>query len=365
MKKWQLRTIIVLALGAVGFVALGYRPALSPDLAKSVTGNPIVVPLQDANEQSAAWGFTYVWDLAQSPGYTVRYGDLAPQAFSVLQDPRWEISVEAREGQLRISAPAPVLHARDATCQVTTTCTVRPMGSYLLRTADGSMHRKRLLMLNCHVQVIPSWWGKMEKTDLLQVILLDVTAGTADLLNPHNIGLGIGGELMLSTASTGLPERYSGSAARRELLLLHDALCSVNSEITARQAAELLALQGQRVVAQYTAPELEWPDNWGNDAETAEELHQSIIPTLQFLQEHECFGSGELADFINGPVFGAIFGESFVSPQDKQRAAIPEMTIISSGLPDEALPGEAIAVPDDSESTPAPPPTPSQPVPAS
>lgn len=351
MKKWQWRTVIVLALGAVGFVALGYRPALSPDEAQSIAATPLVVALKDEGEQTADWGFTYTWDLAQSPGYTIREGDAEPSAFSLLKEPRWEISVEARNGKLIINAPAPLLHTQDPTSQVTTKTRVRPLGTYRLRTADGSMHVKRMLMLVCQAQVMPSWWGEITSTSLLQVIMLDMTDGTADLINPQNMGLGTKGELLLSMAPSGLPARYNGSACRRELLLLHDALCSVSSPLEARQVAEHLNIQGQRVVTQYAAPELEWPHNWGNDAETAEEIHKSIIPTLQFLQEQDCFGSQELADFINGPVFGAIFGESFVSPEDKQQAQAPEMTIISTGLPDEALPGEAVAVPDDSEST--------------
>lgn len=354
MKKWQWRTIIVLALGAVGFVALGYRPALSPDEAKSISSTPLVVALEDEGERTADWGFSYTWDLAQSPGYTVREGDAEPSAFSLLKEPRWEISVEARKGDLTIKAPAPLLQAQAPTSQVMTKTRVWPLGTYLLRTADGSMHVKRMLMLSCQARIMPSWWGKITTTSLLQVIMLDITDGTADLLNPQNMGLGTKGELLLSMAPSGLPARYNGSACRRELLMLHDALCSVTSPLEARQVAEHLKIQGQRLVTQYAVPEMEWPRNWGTDAETAEEIHKSIIPTLQFLQEQDCFGSQELADFINGPVFGAIFGESFVSPEDKRQTHAPEMTIISTGLPDEALPGEAVAVPDDGESTVAP-----------
>ena len=354
MKKWQWRTAAVLALGVAGFVALGYRPALSPDRASGDAATPLVVPLQTERETASAWSFDYEWNLAESAGYAVREGDVEPSAFSLLEEPRWMISVEAQNGSLSIVAPPPLLHAQDGTCQVLTQSQVLPLGSYCIRTADGSTHTKRLFMLRCRAQIVPSWWGKVVSTCVVQVMMVDVIDGTADLLNPQNLGLGAGGELVVSMSSSGLPERYSGSACRRELLLLHDALCSVDSPLMARKVAAHLAAQGQRVVSLYAVPELEWPHNWGNDAETAQQIHESIIPTLLFLQQRDCFGSPELADFINGPVFGAIFGERFVSDDEKFKADIPEMTIISTGLPDEALPGEAIAVPDDDETLPAP-----------
>ena len=118
MKKWHIRTLCILALGAVGLVALAYRPAFETDLAEMppFCENPsIKLSRHDGNNDIS---FEYRWDLSKSPSGTLLSGDIQPDAFSLIQPAEWVIKVYTEKGQLKAAANNPIIHATNSTYSV-------------------------------------------------------------------------------------------------------------------------------------------------------------------------------------------------------------------------------------------------------
>lgn len=336
MKRWHKRTVAVLALGAVGFAALALRPALVADkqLADALSRDEMAL----APDQAAAAGqraLCYRMGTARCPGITLMESSDGVRGFSeLLQDAVWVIDARVRDGKLMISAPPPLLHAKSSLCRVISSSSVSIRGTHRVRMPDGKTHVKYVVALRLRAEIQPSFWAASHVSEMAQVLLIDPVAGTMDYLNPEPYFPVAAGELTVVPADGELPQRYSGSATRQEMLRMLDLLASVTNGRMADAAGMTLAARADNFVALMAEADAAWPECWGTDAATARELHEAVVPTLLFLQRNACFDSQALADFINSEDFGRIFGESFADVKLSDPEAEPGgRTEETDGLP--------------------------------
>lgn len=353
MKRWHRRTLIVLLLGGAGFIALAMRPALVPDEAFPPTVElclPLPPQQADSSDQLAA---TYRWDLRNSPGITLSNCPDGVNLFrESLRQATWSIGFVISDDKLRINAETPLLHAIDSSCLVQTQSRITLRGQYRVRMPDGALHTKYVVELALAARLTPSFWGKPVSSELYQLLLIDPAAGSFDHLDPSAYVLlpSEGAELTRAPGTAELPARYSGSFCRQEMLRLLDLLASVTDTDMADAAAPVLQSRAEQLVKLCADAQAPWPQNWGNDSETAEEVHRAVIPTLLYLQEKACHNSSDLADFINGQAFGRIFGESFRdghdTPADRGRNNNLTPTHPGTAHPDTDSPAEDLPAQD-------------------
>lgn len=314
MKRWHKRTLLVLVLGAAGFIALAMRPALVPDeVEQQDAGLNIPLP-SDQAEAADKLAVSYRWDLADSPGITLSSSPDGVNLFRErLRRAEWRIGFVVRDGSLLINAETPLLHAVDRSCLVQTQSRLALRSRYRVRMPDGSFHDKYAIELAIAARLTPSFWGKTLNSSLHQLLLVDPVAGTFDPMDPsaYLFVPSEGAELTRAPGAPELPARYSGSFRRQQMLRLLDLLASITDARTADAAAPVLQSRAEQLVQLCADAQAPWPQNWGDDREAAEEVHRAVIPTLLYLQEKDCHNSADLADFINGEAFGLIFGESF------------------------------------------------------
>lgn len=314
MKRWHKRTLLVLVLGAAGFIALAMRPALVPDeVEQQDAGLNIPLP-SDQAEAAGKLAVSYRWHLADSPGITLSSSPDGVNLFRErLRRAEWRIGFVVRDGSLLINAETPLLHAVDRSCLVQTQSRLALRSRYRVRMPDGSFHNKYVIELAIAARLTPSFWGKTLNSSLHQLLLVDPVAGTFDPMDPsaYLFVPSEGAELTRALGAPELPARYSGSFRRQQMLRLLDLLASITDARTADAAAPVLQSRAEQLVQLCADAQAPWPQNWGDDREAAEEVHRAVIPTLLYLQEKDCHNSADLADFINGEAFGRIFGESF------------------------------------------------------
>lgn len=348
MKRWHKRTLLVLVLGAAGFIALAMRPALVPDEAEQQDAG-LSIPLpSDQAEAAGKLSVSYRWDLADSPGITL---SSSPDGVHLFRDrlrrAEWCISFVVSDGKLLISAETPLLHAVDRSCLVQTQSRLALRSRYRVRMPDGTFHDKYVIELALAARLTPSFWGKTLNSSLYQLLLVDPVAGTFDPMDPsaYLFVPSEGAELTRAQGAPELPARYSGSFRRQQMLRLLDLLASITDTRTADAAAPVLQSRAEQLVQLCADAQAPWPQNWGDDREAAEEVHRAVIPTLLYLQEKDCHNSADLAAFINGEAFGLIFGESF---RDDGGAAPSASDGGDSSLPrtDDDIPFNVITVPD-------------------
>lgn len=357
MKRWHKRTLLVLVLGAAGFIALAMRPALVPDeVEQQDAGLNIPLP-SDQAEAAGKLAVSYRWDLADSPGITL---SSSPDGVNLFRDclrrAEWCIGFVVSDGKLLINAETPLLHAVDRSCLVQTQSRLALRSRYRVRMPDGTFHNKYVIELAIAARLTPSFWGKTLNSSLHQLLLVDPVAGTFDPMDPsaYLFVPSEGAELTRAPGAPELPARYSGSFRRQQMLRLLDLLASITDARTADAAAPVLQSRAEQLVQLCADAQAPWPQNWGDDREAAEEVHRAVIPTLLYLQEKDCHNSADLADFINGEAFGRIFGESFRdggdsttdpadggnSPLPRTNDAIPFNVITDSDLADD-IPGDS------------------------
>ncbi len=348
MKRWHKRTLLVLVLGAAGFIALAMRPALVPDeVEQQDAGLNIPLP-SDQAEAAGKLAVSYRWHLADSPGITLSSSPDGVNLFRErLRRAEWRIGFVVRDGSLLINAETPLLHAVDRSCLVQTQSRLALRSRYRVRMPDGSFHNKYVIELAIAARLTPSFWGKTLNSSLHQLLLVDPVAGTFDPMDPsaYLFVPSEGAELTRALGAPELPARYSGSFHRQQMLRLLDLLASITDARTADAAAPVLQSRAEQLVQLCADAQAPWPQNWGDDREAAEEVHRAVIPTLLYLQEKDCHNSADLADFINGEAFGRIFGESF---RDGGDAAPSASDGGDSSLPrtDDDIPFNVITAPD-------------------
>ena len=191
-----------------------------------------------------------------------------------------------------------------------TTCHAEQVRQIRRRQPSGEYHVIRHILLSC---IVPIHDEAKAPTIYLQQIEVDTQAGTVDLIpcmTPARYAQ-LPARDYRTLTNSGLQEKYNGAPIRRDMLRLLYAIAAIDSPLQAATAANELDTFAWDLAKRAPEPKKDWPHNWGQYAEDAQEIAKELTPTLIYLQEHNCFDSEELADFINGSAFGAIFGDSF------------------------------------------------------
>lgn len=327
MKRWKIRTLVILALGVAGMAALAYRPALVGDVVRYETDMPLGIVLREQNMESRAdMEEEYRWSFKRSPSHTVFLHQNAQDAFSLLQgEPVWVLRFKARNGTAVVEGNLPQMQLDGVLGQVQAHFLVYPSGFATLRLPNGRQQFQRMFTLMCELTVTPCLWGEPAHSIAVQQVMVDFYDDAMDLVEPEQARILAGGMRrvdVVSAVPSGLPERFCGNTCERELTRYLYSVASIYNQGTAALALPALQRQGRELVDTFADAEKPWPDCWGDAADTARLNAQKIIPLLQTFKEQNAYGSKELEEFLNGPVFQRIFGENLLDiqaePQVKQ-----------------------------------------------
>lgn len=308
MKKWHKRTLIVVALGLLGTVALGLRPALTPDDVQEIKHFSTELPLPDRQKDSR-FCFTHTIQL-HSPHRGTWYAGGQQTVHPLLTPAEWSIQVSCADGKLRVTAPPPPLHSKWAHLRATWVVGIGDV-SYV-RRPNGSRHAEYQLHLSCNIERTPCFWQEPQREMFVQFITVDVADEAADLGTALLAAADSPFFSEFSPGTTGpaaqLPARYCESPVSNALLRLLHTLAACTPETHEQLTPRLV--NGAAQLARF-ATQAPWPDCWGNSADMARTIAYRVGPTLEFIAENECFGNQQLADFINGEHFSRIFGDKF------------------------------------------------------
>ena len=267
--------------------------------------------LHDA-EAHADFQFEYQWNLRDCPSGTVILGGLEPQTIHEMKgDAIWTIALTARDGTLTINSDIPQPESANPFCKLHARFYIAEKPTVMVRMPSTRRHSLRRFTLFCSLEA-DYGFGIKRRTAYLQELAVDLTDGAADLQAP-----GIPASLkeqphtyILRGAPTGLPERFCGTAAERELLRYLFELAKVENAATAAALLPQLRQRGQQLIDSFADASAPWPDCWGRGAGTARSLSRKVLPLLAHMQEHNCYDSAALAEFINVPIFCRIFGDA-------------------------------------------------------
>jgi len=325
MKKWQRITLIILALGVLGGLASPFRTTIRRDSTNlEQAPEACRMELKDEREKTGDFHVDYTWKLHAHPSRTLLLGALSPDAFSLLEEADWKISLKVSEGELHIRSQAPDLHARDKMQHVDASFSYEILPSIQVMRPDGTRHPIHTIRLGCEVCVHLPGKSEPTRTFAFQDIAIDLVDGTADLVSPSLLRLqhiDMNSRMVISQEETGLPTLLCGSPCEKALTGILLRLSSIDSRQRAEMVMFDLPKNAQETINAYAAPERGWPDCWGEEAETARRIARRIVPALLRFREENCYDLSSLADFVNGSSFSRIFGESFADyriPDDTQ-----------------------------------------------
>lgn len=307
MKKWVFCSVAVLFLAAAGTLAWALRPAWEQGSRADYTADrPVALPLQAGD----AMELTYRWQLRDNPPHTLLLGDA--DALAALNDAEpWTVTLHFENGACRMVSAAPQLSAQDKLTGADSRFYVAYTGQSLLRMPNGGTHLQYHFTLAAEVALTPSFWQRKQRLILLQELIVDPTDKAADLVTPavpaSMAQLPV--QQVVSGKPAALPARFCGSAAEQALERYLFRMAMLRSAETVETQLPLLQSKAAELAELYTDPEQPWPDCWGRAADKAQENARRLIPVLQHLQEEDCYGSQELADFINSPLFERLFGK--------------------------------------------------------
>lgn len=310
--------MLMLLLGSILLLYLAWERE-DQSAPKCMVSSPSVgetkPPEQDGAIPPPQLDFIYTWDLHHSPTHTVLTGDLEPDAFSLLEKALWPIHIQTFGSGYSLQGDEITWHARHALNRVITRTSITHQGSWVRRMPSGRLHQQHLAILSCQVEVHPLLFGKPIVTEAQQTLLIDGMDGCIDLVPMKKQAAGKPRLSIISTIPSGLPERYAGTATEREMQRILDTLACIRTTALAKDCVPWLLLHTRELVTSQENPTASWPHCWGAAADMAQRLSYRVIPTLIYLQENNCFGSQELADYINSPLFSKLFGEDF-TPDD-------------------------------------------------
>lgn len=308
VKKWQQRSAVIIALGLLGTLAFGLRTALLSD--KNTAGNPASLPCPEARESTLH--VSYTWDLTQSPTYTIVTGD---NPRDLLAEAAHTIDIRFDQGRLVLTPTQTRIRAKNGLSQIESRFEIVPCGAMQARVPSGKKHTLRFFRLSCEAAVTPPFWQRPRRTLGYQFLMIDSAAETADIVPISDlIPQAKGYPFVISTVPTGLPERYEGNSCDRDLTRLLYRLADIENP-TSPPIAEVVR-DAEEIVSLYANPNQPWPDCWGTSAYTARRIGALIVPTLQYWQENNCFGSQELAKAVSSPVFSRIFGKELLQTEE-------------------------------------------------
>lgn len=308
MKKWHKRTLIVLILGALGIVALGFRPALSEDEFVQLTHTIQEVQLPEHLADSD-FSFTHTIKLHEPHRGTWFDGGLQ-SVHPQIQPAEWNIRVYCENGKLKVAAEPPEIRSDMAQMQVSWFAGIGDVSH--VRRPNGRTHAEYLLHIGCSMKRTGCFWQEPEREMFIQFITVDVDDKAADfgtaLLTSTNDPFFSRFKQCTEGPAPELPARYCDSPMDNALMRILHMLAACTEDTHEILTPRIIT--GATQLSRF-ASEAAWPDCWGAASETASRISYRVGPTLLYLAENECFGNQQLIDFINGPVFAKVFGENF------------------------------------------------------
>ncbi len=309
MKKWHRRTICIFLLAAAGIVAIGLRPLFSGSTTVDLTehqGEPqFFIGLNPQDHMH----LSYRWQLADAPTHTLLLGDT--DALDMLESgAEWLTDYTFEGGRIVLNSQPPAIHTKDTLTQVQCRYFLGYAGMSALRMPNGGIHPQHHFTLAAEIKLTPCFLKAGKSIILLQELVIDPKDNAADLVRPTvpRSMAHLAVQEVLRGKETALPTRFCGTAAEQEMehLLFRLAQMAAPADVADRLA--LIQSKAQELVDIHADLSQPWPQCWGSAAGKAEENAQRIIPLLQRFQEADCYGSQELADFINSPLFSRIYG---------------------------------------------------------
>lgn len=300
---------LLILLTAAGITAgLGLRPAWEQGQIKDYT-DPAPLRLPELSRQDTM-SLRYRWQLAENPSHTLLLGDA--ETLTLLQAAQpWEISAEFAGGELRLHSVPPQLAAKDTCVKTDARFYVKQAGTSVLYLPSGTAHTQYHITMAAEITLTPCFWQQPRHLILMQQMVLDPVDKAADLVTPAVPAAlaHLPAQQVISGRAAALPARFCGSTAEQELERFLFLMAALRSAEDTETRLPMLRRKAQEMAELYTNPDLPWPDCWGRAADKARQNAQRVIPVLQRLQEEDCYGSAELADFINGPLFTRLFGK--------------------------------------------------------
>lgn len=185
----------------------------------------------------------------------------------------------------------------------------------LLRMPDGSTHPQYHLLLRQTMTRQP-YFREAEEAVALTELVIDPLDGTVDIVMP-DIPAGIDKthypvqRVCRAKQEPALPSRFCGTETEQSLQRYLFLVVSMHNAESARRLLPAVIVRGQKLVDSACDAEKPFPECWGVATDTARDNHRRILPYLLRLRELDCFELPELADFINSPLFGQLFGTSW------------------------------------------------------
>ncbi len=316
MKKWHKRTLLILTLGALGTVALGLRPMLTPDELEVITPFHHEIQLPQ-HLKTSNFSFSHTVNPA-SPQRGTWFMDGNTATHQLLDNAEWDVDVRCENGVMRVVTTPPALHARNAHVRAVCFAGIGD-GAGGIRRPSGRLHTEYLLHVSCMVEYTPCFWQPTQRAQWVQFITIDVDDEAADmgtgLLTDTDNPFFSKFTMSQEGDAPVLPARYCNTPVENALLRLLHTLAACTEDTHDLLTPRLVA--GAKLLARH-ATDAPWPDCWGNAAGTARDLAYRVGPTLEYLNEHACFGNEQLIKFVNSADFSRIFGEDFSESKNSE-----------------------------------------------
>lgn len=196
----------------------------------------------------------------------------------------------------------------------------RTLPPTLLRMPDGSVHVQYHLLLQMEM-MSRSLFQPNEHVFALTELVIDPIDGTVDAVTPDcddavtERAFPVR-RICCAQNDPPLPARFCGTETEQSLQRYLYLVVSMHNAESARRLLPAVIARGQKLVDAACDTEQDFPDCWGEAADTARLNHRRILPYLLRLRELDCFGLPELADYLNSPLFARLFGESWTSPNE-------------------------------------------------
>lgn len=306
MKKYLFGSAVALVVAAMAVYVCCLVP--QPTEAVKATG----CSTQEQVDPQAPFAATYRFTPATPAGKALVFGDAELLRDPALSQVAWEVAVESRNGALWASINRMLNPDAGMIQKLTTSFSEQPVTKLCM--PDGTMHPQHHLTLRAELIKPAHWrWEQERRAVVLQELVIDARDGAVDFVTP-TIPADLNDapfERLISQNLAGLPARFCGSEAEQELQRMLFLMAAMhNAETTARLLPTVRA-KARTLIETYAEQGKAWPDCWGAAAPAAQAAHAAILPYLQRVDSLDCFGSAELADFINSADFATLFGESW------------------------------------------------------
>ncbi len=177
MKRWVKRTIAILLLGAAGTAALLLRPAFMPCTVTHFTSEGELFNTPAPENAGEAFEFDYCWNLQNHPDSTYVFGDLEPEAFSLLHAACWNLRLRAANGYMELddSSSPSQFRAKTPLSHTEVEFFVLDEGyMYCSAPEDDSIRPLNSLVLICDVTVHRPFLARPVRSIATQRLLIDL-----------------------------------------------------------------------------------------------------------------------------------------------------------------------------------------------